>query len=88
MPGVHTEDIEVSVESGTLTISGRRGGDELPENARPHRRERNFGEFSRSIQLPFAVDTEQIEASFKDGILNIALPRVEADKPKKIAIKS
>lgn len=88
MPGVRTEDIDVSVESGTLTISGRRGYDELPDNVRPHRRERSFGEFSRSIRLPFAVDTEHIEASFKDGVLNITLPRVEEDKPKKILIKS
>jgi HSP20 family protein len=87
MPGVHIEDIDISVEGDTLTISGVRSLDELPEDARYHRRERGAGEFRRSVRLPFSVDIEQINASFNDGILTINLPRAEEEKPKKISIK-
>jgi HSP20 family protein len=88
MPGVSTQDIDISVTGNTLVITGERGADEIPENAQIHRKERGFGKFSRSIQLPFSVDAEKVEASFKDGVLNIVLPQVEAEKPKKISIKS
>lgn len=88
MPGVQVEDIDINVVGDSLTISGERGSDEIPENALFHRKERGFGEFSRTIQLPFAIDTGKVEASFKNGVLNITLPRVEAEKPKKISIRS
>ncbi len=87
MPGVHIEDIDISVEGDVLTLSGTRSLAELPEGARYHRRERGAGEFRRSIRLPFTVDIEHIKASFTDGILTINLPRAEAEKPKKISIK-
>jgi HSP20 family protein len=88
MPGVRVEDIDISVDGDTLTISGELGSDEVPEGAYVHRKERGFGKFSRTIQLPYPVDTEKVEASLKHGILNITLPHVEAVKPKKIAIKN
>jgi HSP20 family protein len=87
MPGVRVEDIDINVNNNILTINGRRSPDEAPENAHFHRRERSSGEFSRTIELPYAVDAGKVEATFKDGILNITLPKTEAEKPKKIAIK-
>jgi len=69
-------------------ISGERSADDVPESAQFSRKERVFGKFSRTIQLPYAVDADKVEASFKNGILNIALPKIEAEKPKQIAIKS
>lgn len=87
MPGVQIEDIDITVEGDTLTISGERSSDDLPEGAQYHRRERGAGEFLRSIRLPYAVDLENIQASFADGILTVSLPRAEAEKPKKISIK-
>jgi HSP20 family protein len=87
MPGVQIEDIDITVEGDTLTISGERSSDGLPEGAQYHRRERGAGEFLRSIRLPYAVDLENIQASFADGILTVSLPRAEAEKPKKISIK-
>jgi len=87
MPGVRAEDIDISVTGDTLTISGARSIDEVPEGARYLRKERGFGDFSRTIQLPYAVDQKKVEASFKNGVLNITLPRAEAEKPKKITIK-
>jgi len=88
MPGVRAEDIDISVDGDSLSINGVRRIEELPEGARHLRQERGFGKFSRSIQLPFAVDTGKVKAIFKDGILDISLPRAEVDKPQKITIKS
>lgn len=88
LPGVSTEDIEVSVVGETLTLSGVRKPDELKNGARYHRQERGYGRFSRTLQLPFPVKVEDIEASFKNGALHIYMPRAEEDRPRKIAVKT
>lgn len=88
MPGVHPDDINVDVNADALSISGERKPDDVAKDANYHRRERGYGAFSRAIQLPFMVDTNKVEANFKNGVLMISLPRAEADKPKKIIIKS
>ena len=88
VPGVSPQDIEVNVIGETLTLSGARKPDELKEGARYHRQERGYGKFSRTLQLPFPVSVEKIEANFKSGVLSVRLPRAEEDKPRKIAVKS
>lgn len=88
VPGVQVDDIDVSVDGKNLTISGVRKSEQLPEDARYHRKERGVGNFSRSIQLPIAVNSEQVKATFNDGVLSIDLPGAESEKPKKIAIQS
>ena len=88
VPGVNPDDIEISVVGQTLTLNGERKRDEVDENVRYHRRERGYGKISRSIELPFLVDVDSVSATFKNGVLHISLPRAEADKPKKIAVKS
>jgi HSP20 family protein len=88
VPGVPPEDIDINVVGDTLTLSGTRKPDELQEGARYHRQERGYGGFTRSIQLPFPVDVAKVEATFKNGVLSVALPRAEADKPRKIAVKT
>jgi HSP20 family protein len=88
MPGIRPEDINIDVTGDALSISGERKPDEITKEARYHRRERGFGSFSRTIQLPFMVDTNKVEARFQNGILLLNLPRAEADKPKKIVIKN
>jgi len=60
----------------------------VAKDANYHRRERGYGSFSRTIQLPFMVDPNKVEANFKNGVLMISLPRAEVDKPKKITVKS
>jgi HSP20 family protein len=85
-PGIRPDDINIDVTGDALSISGERRPDEIVKEARYHRRERAYGSFSRTIQLPFMVDTNKVEASFKNGVLLINLPRAEADKPKKITI--
>ena len=88
MPGVHPDDIDIDVTGDALSISGERKPDDVAKEARYHRRERNYGAFSRTIQLPFMVDTNKVKANFKNGVLLISLPRAEADKPKKITINT
>ena len=88
MPGVNPDNIDIDVTGDAISISGERKPDDVVRDATYHRRERSYGSFSRTIQLPYMVDTKNVEANFKNGILIISLPRAEADKPKKITIKS
>jgi HSP20 family protein len=88
IPGVSQDGLNINVTGDTLTLGGARIPEELPEGAKYHRQERSYGEFSRSIRLPFTVDVNKVKASFKNGILEIFLPRIEAEKPKKISVKS
>lgn len=88
MPGIKVDDINIDVTSDTLTISGIRTHNEAIENTRYHRQERGYGSFTRTLQLPFMIDTGSVEATFKNGVLDIKLQRAESDRPKKIAVKS
>ena len=87
LPGMQAEDIEINISADKLLLSGERLPDNLDGEIQPHRRERSFGKFSRSIQLPFIVDTNQVEAVLNNGTLKISLVRAESDKPKKISVK-
>lgn len=85
LPGVNKEDVEIQAQQDVLTLSGyRRPATDKEELY--HRRERRGGSFSRSIQLPYRVDPERIEANLENGVLRLSLPRPEEDKPRRIAI--
>lgn len=86
LPGFAPGDIEVSVVQNVLTLRGERSTSEPKEGETYHRRERWHGKFTRSLALPFEVESAKVEASFKNGVLTIALPRAEAHRPQKIAI--
>nr|ADI87694.1 molecular chaperone [uncultured Nitrospirae bacterium MY2-3C] len=88
LAGVGADGIELSVVGKTLTLKAVRQPEELQEGERYHRRERWQGHYTRTIELPFTIDGEKVDARFAKGVLYITLPRAEADKPKKIAIKS
>jgi HSP20 family protein len=88
LPGVNPGDIDISVVNDTFTLKGNRNRDECSEDVRFHRRERGCGGFTRSFQLPFQVEPGKVEATFDKGVLEITLPRAEADKPRKITIKA
>jgi len=88
VPGINPEDLDISVVGDSLTLKGTREVEELDEGARYHRQERGYGNFSRTVQLPFPVDIDSVNAKFTNGVLEINLPRAEADKPRKIAVKS
>jgi len=88
IPGVNIKDIDIQVVGDKLSISGEILREPLKEGEKYHRRERGCGKFDRSMQLPFPVEINKIKASYEKGVLNIMLPRAEADKPKKIEIKT
>jgi HSP20 family protein len=86
LPGVRAEDLDISVFRETLTLRGKR---QAPEEAKAfHRRERQQGEFVRTINLPFQVDPERVEANMQDGLLQLSLHRPEQDKPRRIKISA
>jgi HSP20 family protein len=87
-PGMSEKDINVSVTGHQLAISGERHREEEHKTDKSYRSEREFGRFERSFMLPEEVNTDQIEASFKDGVLKVRVPKVEAAKAKNIAIKA
>ncbi|MEA1888950.1 MAG: Hsp20/alpha crystallin family protein [Pseudomonadota bacterium] len=87
IPGVKKEDVDVTVHDGVLTINAEsRYENEEKEDGRVIRQERRYGKYVRSIRLGKDVDENQVKASYKDGILELVLPKVEEVKPKKISI--
>lgn len=84
--GVDPEKIDITIVNDTLTLRGSRIEDATKDCHSCHRNERSFGQFVRSLQLPFLIDADQVKAKFTDGILEINLPRAEADKPRRISI--
>ncbi len=88
IPGVDPENIDISVVDKTLTIRGSRQPEELKEGETYHRRERWHGQFTKSIEMPFAIESDKVEAKYINGVLQIKLPRAEAEKPRKISVKS
>jgi HSP20 family protein len=86
LPDVKLEDIGVHVENQTLTIKGERKF-EKDENARGyHRIERSYGNFVRSFAVPSTVDTENVQADYKSGVLTVSLPKKAAAKPRQIKV--
>ena len=88
LPGVDPEQLDISVENDTITISGSRDPQDTEDKALYLRRELRYGKFSRTFQLPFQVDADAVEAHLENGILTLSLPQSEADKPKKIVVQS
>jgi len=88
IPGIDPDTLEISVMGDSLTLRGSRQAEELKEEESYHRRERWSGQFTKTLQLPFAVEPGKVEARFSKGVLYIALPRAEAEKPRKISVKS
>jgi HSP20 family protein len=86
LPGVAKDELEIHAHRDTLTLRGTRRPAAENEQAY-HRRERRSGAFTRTIQLPFRVDPEQIEARLENGVLQLSLQRPEEDKPRRIEVK-
>ena len=88
LPGMSRENLDIQLtDNNTLTIRGERKFEEV-DKAKYHRVERFYGNFVRSFVLPMNVETQKIEATFKDGVLEIVLPKAESAKARKITIKS
>ncbi len=87
LPGVKKEDVSIDVKDSVLTIKGERKHEENINEDNYYRRESAYGKFQRAFTLPDAVDPEQIEATYKDGVLKVSVPKAEESKTKKIEIK-
>lgn len=86
LPEVKKEDVKVSLEDGVLTLQGERRQEKEEKNKKYHRVERSYGSFVRSFVLPDQVDETKVQAAFKDGMLNLHIPKSEKAKPKAIEV--
>lgn len=86
IPGVGRDDIDVSVENGTITLRGEKKQEKEVEADNAYRLERFYGSFSRSFVLPAVIDPDHIRATYKDGVLEVVLPKAEEARPKKIKV--
>jgi HSP20 family protein len=87
LPGVTENDVTLNLQDDVLTLEGaRRPAEE--QGVSWQRRERTYGSFSRAVQLPFRVDPDKVQARFSNGVLEVELQRLEADRPKKIEIRA
>ncbi|MDD5765317.1 MAG: Hsp20/alpha crystallin family protein [Candidatus Marinimicrobia bacterium] len=86
LPGVKKEDVHIQLEDNILTVTGEKKRENETDKKNIHRSERSFGNFQRTFRLPEQTDQSTIQADFKDGILNIVIPKKEAVLPKQIEI--
>src|SRR5437867_5292833 len=86
LPEMKKEDVKVTVENGVLTISGERKFEKEEKKKKYHRVERGYGTFVRTFALPEDADADRVKAQFKQGILEVHLPKNEKAKPKQIEV--
>ena len=87
LPGMKKEDVEVNLSGEHLTIKGEKKEDKEVKEDDYYRRERSYGSFLRTVALPCEVKSDEIKASFKDGVLEIRMPKTEEAKKKSVAVK-
>jgi HSP20 family protein len=88
VPGVQKEQLESQVEDGTLVLSGERKRESEVREEDAYRLERSYGKFSRSFRLPATVDPSKITAQYRDGVLELRLPKLDQARPRKVAIQA
>lgn len=88
LPGVRAEDLDVSLTGDVLCIKAELKSETKEEQASYYRQERRYGSCSRSVNLPVAVQADKAQATYKDGILTLTLPKAEESKPKVIKVKA
>lgn len=88
LPGLTSEDLDLSVEGDQLEISGDLPALDVPEGSSVHQRERSTGRFQHRLTLPYRVDAEQAKAHLEHGVLELELPRVAEEQPRRIEIQS
>jgi HSP20 family protein len=87
LPDIHKEEVKVEVLDGVLTIEGERKREKEDKGKRFHKVERSYGKFVRQFALPTAVAADQVKAEFKDGMLNVHLPKTVEARPKAIEVQ-
>ncbi len=88
LPGLDSENIDITVKGKTLTISGKQEHEKESTEVNYYRRERRISDFSRSLELPFDVNEEMVEANLSQGILELKIPRKPEEQPRKISVQS
>lgn len=86
LPGIDKAKLQIEAQENTIRISGTKPLD-YEDGASVHRRERDFGQFDRTLSIPVKLDPDGIKAEYRDGVLALFLPRAESDKPRSIKIK-
>jgi HSP20 family protein len=86
LPGVDKKNIAIDLKDRVLTLSGERSYENEVKDENYYRRERSYGKFQRAFTLPADVDSDKIKAEFKDGLLQIEVPKPERQKPKQVTI--
>jgi HSP20 family protein len=87
LPGIDTKDVDITLEGDRLTIKAEKK-EEVKEDATHHIKERYYGQYLRTVTLPYSVNKDKIEATFNNGVLELRLPKTEETKTKKIEIKA
>jgi len=87
LPGVNKDDVKITLQEDVLTIRGEKKQEKETKGSNYHRVERSYGSFERSFSLPSTVKGENVDASYKDGILTVTMPKAEEAKPKQIDVK-
>ena len=87
LPEVKKEDVKVTIKDGVLSLEGERHQEKEEKNKKFHRVERSYGKFVRCFTMPEDADEKNVHADFKEGVLNLHLPKSEGVKPKAIEIK-
>lgn len=88
VPGIDPANLEINATANALTIKGERKRPSTDDKASFHRRERSYGTFSRSVNLPQEINPDKVQANYEHGVLEIMLPKAEEAKPRKIEIRS
>jgi HSP20 family protein len=86
LPGIREKEVAVAITGDVLTVKGERKWNSELKNENVHRLERVYGKFERAVPLPVPVQADKVTATYREGMLNIKLPKVEAVRPKEIKI--
>ena len=87
LPGMKVDDIQIEVDDNVLTVKGERSFEEKVDEKRYYRVERRYGSFQRSLALPQGVRADEIKATYEDGVLQVVVPKSEAELPRRIEVK-
>ena len=88
LPGVKPEEVKIGISNGLLTVRGEKRQEKQEKKKHYHLAERSYGGFQRTIRLPNAIDPEQVEATFADGVLNVSIAKRADAKPRRIKVRN
>ncbi|MCB8982114.1 MAG: Hsp20/alpha crystallin family protein, partial [Ardenticatenaceae bacterium] len=88
VPGMNPDDLDITISDNVLTIKGETHSEETKEDEKVHLQERRLGSFMRSISLPTPVESDNVDATYENGVLTLSIPKAAEVKPKRISIKA